>query len=1036
VTEGVAIFPIVGVGASAGGVEALEGFFQGVPPQPGLAFIVVTHLSPDRESLLHEIIARYTDLTVAVAEDDVEVRPNCVYVLPADAIISIKAGRLEVRKSDSSRRERKPIDILFSALAIDHGEYAASVVLSGGDGDGTLGTKAVKEHGGLTLAQVADGHGPRHPSMPDSAISAGFVDFALPVKEMGGKLAEFARMLAETDDGAGAEAARSEARLEICAILRNQLGHDFSGYKSKTFFRRVQRRMHVTQSASHETYIQRLRDDPKEIGALFRDLLINVTNFFRDGEAFDRLAELVIPKLFEGRGAEDSVRVWVPACSTGEEVYSIAILLCEHMATLPARPRVQIFATDIDDFALGVARAGRYPEALLEGVSPERRKRFFTPEGGSFVLCKEVRDLCIFSPHSVIRDPPFSRLDLISCRNLLIYFGVDIQNAVLPTFHYSLRDGGYLFLGLSESIGKFSELFAAVDKKHRIYRSREDVSMAPRLPMTVRNHPALDLSGRNRRQPGGSTPGAALRLALESQVLERFAPAHVLVTREGDILHLSARTNRYLELAPGAPTRQLMTLARKGLRLDLRSAFREAVESDTSVSRQAAPVAGDDGRIQMVDITIEPLVERHGEDPLYVVLFADRGPSLSVEEAAGRIPATESGAALLLEQELRETKERLQSLIEEYETALEELRSSNEELLSVNEELQSSNEELEASKEELQSLNEELNTVNAELTQKIDALDRAHNDLHNLFESTPIPTVFLDRNLAIRSFTPAMKDLFNILPGDRGRPLTDLNSRLPLSNLVEDIRSVFKRGRVVEREVSHPETSAHYLLRIAPYLDADRHTEGVVITFVDVTRLAQAQAHQQTLIAELNHRVKNMLMVAIGIAQQTYKNSATPDGFLEAFIGRLQAMARSYELLSRENWTESSLAELVRTELAPFGSERLTIEGPDIRLKPKLALSFGMVLHELATNAGKYGALSEPDGKVSVHWSKIAGESGEELDFRWLESDGPTLAKTTKRGFGLKLIEKETSYNLAGRAEIDFKPDGLGARIAFPIEAS
>jgi two-component system CheB/CheR fusion protein len=496
-------FPIVGVGASAGGVEALEGFFQGVPPQPGLAFIVVTHLAPDRESLLHEIIARYTDLNVVVAEDGVEIRPNSVYVLPADAIISVAAGRLALRKSDSSRRERKPIDILFSSLAIEHGDYAASVVLSGGDGDGTLGTKAIKERGGLTMAQVADGHGPRHPSMPESAISAGFVDFALPANDMGAKLAEFAVMLAESEAGDQADS-HAETRAEICKILHDQVGHDFSGYKARTFFRRVQRRMQVTQLGSQAEYVQRLKEDPKEVVALFRDLLINVTNFFRDAEAFDKLRELVIPKLFEGRGATDTVRVWVPGCSTGEEVFSIAILLREHMDTLRAAPKVQLFATDIDDRALAVARAGRYPEALLDSVSDERRQRFFVPEGGSFVLTKDVRDLCIFSPHSVIRDPPFSRLDLVSCRNLLIYFGADIQDAVLPTFHYALRDGGYLFLGLSESVGKFAELFAAVDKKHRIFRSRENASIAPRLALTVRQHPSPGLPGHTKFGAGTS----------------------------------------------------------------------------------------------------------------------------------------------------------------------------------------------------------------------------------------------------------------------------------------------------------------------------------------------------------------------------------------------------------------------------------------------------------------------------------------------------------------------------------------------------
>jgi two-component system CheB/CheR fusion protein len=1034
VTKRQDIFPIVGVGASAGGIEALEGFFRGMPAQPGIAFIVVTHLAPDRESLLHEVIARYTDLTVAVAEDGAQVRENCVYVLPADAIISISDRRLQLRKSNATRRERKPIDILFSSLAIDQEECAASVVLSGGDGDGALGTKAIKEHGGLTMAQVSDGHGPQHASMPDSAISTGFVDFALPADQMGPKLAEFARMLAEGEDDPGPRANKSAARLEICAILRNQLGHDFSGYKSKTFFRRVQRRMQVTQSPSQQAYVEKLKADPQEVAALFRDLLINVTNFFRDGEAFAQLAEIVIPKLFEGRGADESVRVWVPGCATGEEVYSIAILLREHMDGLTAAPQVQVFATDIDDLALSVARAGRYPEALLDSVSPERRSRFFAQDGGSFVLTKEVRELCIFSPHSVIRDPPFSRLDLISCRNLLIYFGADIQNLVLPTFHYALREGGYLFLGLSESVGKFAELFSPVDKKHRIFRTRESVTIAPRVPVTIRQHPSLGLTARERRPRLDAPPNVALRQALESQVFENFAPAHLLVTREGDIVHFSARTNRYLEFAAGAPTRQMMSLARKGLRLDLRAAFREAIESGGRAIREAVTVTAEDGRLQLVDITAEPLIDGAGGESLYVVAFVDRGPSLTVEEAQRRLAAPDSAATLLLERELRETKERLQSLIEEYETALEELRSSNEELLSVNEELQSSNEELEASKEELQSLNEELNTVNAELHGKIEALDQANSDLQNIFESTQIPTVFLDRNLVIRSFTPAVKSLFNILPGDRGRPLTDLSSRLSLTGFTEDIRAVFDSGDIVEREISHEQAGTHFIMRVAPYRSLSQEIEGVVISFIDVTRLAQSQAHQKTLIAELNHRVKNMLMVAIGIAQQTHRSSPTPEAFIEAFIGRLQAMARSYELLSRENWTESALLDLLQTELAPFGLERLVIEGPDVKLPPKAALSFGMVLHELATNGAKYGALSRPGGKISIAWAVKAVEARPRLEFMWKEIGGPPLADKVEYGFGLKLIERETSYNLSGRADIDLASDGLVVGLNFPLD--
>ena len=1025
-------FPIVGIGASAGGIEALEGFFEGVPSQPGLAFIVVTHLTPNRESLLHEIISRHTDLSVAVAEHGVTVQPDSVYVLPADAIISLDSGRLQLRKADDGRRERKPIDILFSSLAIDQEEFAASVVLSGGDGDGALGTKAIKERGGLTLAQVANGHGPRHPSMPDTAISTGYVDFALPANEMGGKLAEFARALAQGGAEILSTAAGAGVQAEISAIIRNHLAHDFSGYKSKTFFRRVQRRMQVVQASDHATYIERLRSDSNEVEALFRDLLINVTNFFRDAEAFESLRELVIPKIFEGRGADDAVRVWAPGCATGEEVYSLAILLRERMDAVTSAPRVQVFATDIDEGALAVARAGRYPEALMAGVSAERRDRYFARDGGSYVLAREIRDLCIFSPHSVIRDPPFSRLDLISCRNLLIYFGPDIQSHVLPMFRYGLREGGYLFLGLSESIGKFAEIFEPVDKKNRIFRSREDMIAAPKLPLSVRKYPGIAPPDRARGQ-AESGAGSALRQALEFHVLERFAPAHVLVNRDGDIVHFSARTNRYLQLAAGAPTRQLMSLARKGLRLELRSAFRQALETAQSATREAVTVTSDEGRVQRVRIDVEPLVEQREGAPLYVVVFSDEGPSLSDEDAR-RLPASDSGAAVLLERELRDTRERLQSLVEEYETALEELRSSNEELLSVNEEMQSSNEEIEAAKEEQQSLNEELNTVNAELMIKIDALDRANVDLQNLFESTQIPTVFLDPGLVIRSYTPSVKGLFNIIPSDRGRPLTDLNSRLPLPGLVGDIRAVFDHGAPIERDVSDPETGRNYTLRIAPYRTFEGATEGVVIAFIDVTRLTEAQAHQQTLIAELNHRVKNMLMVVIGIAQQTYRPAATLDAFLQSFVGRLQAMARSYELLSRENWTESSLEELVRTETAPFGMERVSISGPRVKLPPRHALSLGMVLHELATNAGKYGSLSASAGKVSIEWTHTNDASGNRVDLYWREIDGPPAPPVERRGFGLKLIERETSYNLHGRATVTFAETGVEAQISFSLD--
>lgn len=1034
-------FPIVGIGASAGGVEALEGFFQGLPHDTGCGFVIVTHLSADRRSLLPEILARYTAMPVHVAKDDAIVEPDEVHILPADALLDIENGRLRVRKPRSTRRERKPIDIFFSALAKDQGEYAAGIVLSGGDGDGTLGVKAIKERGGFTLAQVADGHGPQHSSMPDSAIASGMVDLAIPADEMGKRLAEFARgfdlfdSLAAAEEQATGDHSAKKERQEICAILRNQIGHDFSGYKERTFLRRVQRRMQVNHLHSLESYIELMRQDPKEVGALFRDLLINVTNFFRDAEAFKVLEQQVVPKLFAGRGADDAVRVWVPGCATGEEVFSIAILLREHMDTLSAAPKVQIFATDIDEAALNVARAGRYPQAMLDSISEERRKRFFTHEDGSYLLVKEVRDLCVFSPHSVIRDPPFSRLDLVSCRNLLIYFGPEAQNQVIPTFHYALRPGGYLFLGTSENVSQFGDLFTALDKKHRVFRSRTDGVSGVRVPLVVSGiRPAPFTSPH--RPPQRALGGIALRQATESQVLDRFSPAHVVVNREGDITYFSSRTGKYLELTAGAPTRQLLALARKGLRLELRSVLREAMETDRPATREGIVVETEDNRMQRVDLSVEPLTEQSGDDRQFLVVFVDGGPQLSGEDAAHLTSHTDE-ATLQLERELRDTRERLQSLIEEYETALEELKSSNEELVSVNEELQSTNEELEASKEELQSLNEELHTVNGELNGKIEQLDRANSDLTNLFESTRVATVFLDPNLIIRSYTPAVSQIFNILPSDRGRPLTDLVSSIALPNLARDVRSVFKTGKTVERTLDNGENGAHYLLRLVPYRDGDQRIEGVVLTLVDVTSLTKAEQHQKVLIDELNHRVKNMLTVVISVAEQTYKSAPSDSReFKDRFIGRVRGMARSYELLTRENWTAAMVEDLARPHLEPFGADRFSLNGPKLALDPRQALSVGMIIHELATNASKYGALSSTEGHVDLSWREEPRSQGSQVELTWRERDGPQVSRPSRLGFGLRLVERETTSALKGDTTIDFEPNGLSVRVAFPMAAA
>jgi two-component system CheB/CheR fusion protein len=1028
-------FPIVGVGASAGGVEALEGFFRGLPAEPGVALVLVTHLSPNHESVLHEIVGRYTQLPVHVAVDDMPVAMNHVYVLPADAALGIERRRLQLRRN-GIRGERKPIDLFFSTLAVDIGERAAGIVLSGGDGDGTLGIKAIKERGGLTLAQTGNGFGPQHPDMPESAISTGLIDFAIPVEAMGAKLVDFARGAplldglvadpAQADDDQGVD----QVVPEIYAILRSRIGHDFSGYKTRTFMRRVQRRMQVNQLDTVDGYAERLRQEPQEVAALFRDLLINVTTFFRDDDAFASLTREVVPKLFEGRGADETVRVWIPGCATGEEVFSIAILLREHIDTLNAVPRVQIFATDIDERALSVARGARYPAALLDSVSLERRKRFFVADGASFVVSTEIRELCVFSPHSVIRDPPFSRMDMVSCRNLLIYFGADIQSQVIPTFHYALRPDGYLFLGSAENVSQFEDLFVPVDKRHRIFRRRSDVpATAPRLPSLDRALAGQPADLVPRRAPAS---GIGLRNAVDTQVLERFSPPHVLVNRDGDIVYYSNRTGKYFEAPAGLPTRQLLTLARRGLRLDLRSLFHEAVETGETVSHRGVAVETDDSAVQIVNLTIEPLRLRGQVEPLYIVLFTDDGPALSAREASDRVRTVHGAGGVDFDQELRETRDRLQSMIEEYETALEELKSSNEELVSVNEEMQSTNEELEASKEELQSVNEELYTVNGELNSKVEELDRANGDLQNLFATTDIALVFLDKDLVIRSFTPAVEKVFRVLPGDRGRPITDLASKLSLPDFADDIAKVFAGGGPVERQAENADRSAQYLVRLTAYADGGHKIDGVVATFVDVSSLTRAEARQRVLIAELEHRTRNLLAIVQALARQTLGKGRP----LEDFFSRLEALGRTQSVTGLAD-DRIDLGDLVRLQLAALGTlaeDKVVLSGPRIALNFDLIQTFGLALHELATNAVKYGALKEESGRLEVTWAvRQKPSKGPILVLDWVESGVTAMPSEPGSGFGRQLIEEALVFTHRASTEFSFNADGIVCHIEMPL---
>ncbi len=1032
---------VVAIGASAGGIEAFRQFFDTLPGNSGMAFVVVLHLASDRKSMLVEIIGRWTEMPVSEAVDGDRVAADHVYVIPPGVIATLVDGQLRLRQlAEDVPREATPIDTFFDSVAADLGEDAIGIVLSGTGHDGSLGMKAIKARGGLTLAQGSDGTAPQHAGMPNSAIATGAVDLIVPVEDMAHHVMAVRRGRTLEVKVRTPAAEINKARLRICEVLRTRVGHDFSQYKDKTFLRRVERRMQVLGLETIGDYVPRIEADHEEALLLFRDLLIGVTQFFRDEAAFEIVEMEVIPGLFVGKGASDTVRVWVPGCATGEEAYSLAMLLREHMDSLDAVPKVQLFATDIDEPAIGTARAGRYPATLLEGLSPARRDRFFARQESSYVVTKEVRDLCTFSAHSLVRDPPFSRMDLVSCRNLLIYLDVDLQAAVIPAFHYSLVPAGVLLLGSSETVSRHENLFEPIDRENRIFARRDGPSPPLKMQARAADHAVSNVAhrvdGAREESANESPPDWTRALAQASaRVLERFALPYVVVTGDGEVVHYSSHVGGYLLPALGPPSRSVFDLARRGLQFSLRSALRKAVTS-ARVVEQTATMETDAGALVAITLIVEPLPGPQKARP-YLIVFKDTAIALTTKAHIGAEDDT-LGLVAQMEREMRDAKEQLQSLNEEHETALEELRSSNEELHSVNEELQSSNEELETSKEEIQSINEEMQTVNAQLSSKVDELDRVNSDLRNLFESTRVATVFLDHDMIIRGFTPDVASIYNLIPSDRGRPLTNIVSRLDYPGLRDDVAQVIRTLEPIERRVTRDDKKAHFLVRILPYRAPDSSVDGSLITFVDVTTIVKAEAHQRLLVDELNHRVKNMLTVVVSLATQTLRRAGTMEEFSGVFLGRVHALSTAYALLSEENWSEVLLSEVIAQELKPFFANERTnvvLDGPPVTLDPRGALAFGMAVHELTTNAVKYGALSVPEGDITITWALEDMDGQEHLVLEWAERNGPPVIAPKKRGFGTTLIERGLAHDLSGKAELDFAPSGLRARIRAPLRS-
>ena len=851
-------FPIVGIGASAGGLAAFEAFFSGMPldADPGMAFVLVQHLAPDHSSILAELIQRTTHMKVFEVEDGVTVQVNCAYIIPPNRDMAFLNGTLQLLKPSAPRGHRLPIDFLFRSLAQDQRERAIGIVLSGTGSDGTLGVRAIKGEGGMVMAQNFDSC--EFDGMPRSAVATGMVDYELPPAEMPAQLMAYVAHAFSRSPrpAAAAEPLNENALKKIFVLLRTQTGHDFSQYKTSTIYRRIERRMAVHQVDAMDGYIRYLQQTPVEVEALFRDLLIGVTNFFRDPEAFDVLEAQVIPKLFEGKPAGSTIRVWSTGCSTGEEAYSIAILLKERLEALRQSYKVQVFATDLDSRAIAFARAGVFPASIATDVSGGRLARFFTaePGGSAYRVHKNIRDMLIFSEHDLIKDPPFSRLDMISCRNLMIYMNSDLQKKLIALFHYALMPGGMLFLGTSETVGEFSGLFEVVNRKSKVYQRKEDFQGAKRaaLGRFILQLPTIVAKDAVSPITSGTAPPllkVSLREMTEQALLQQVTPTGALVNSQGDILYLHGRTGMFLEPAPGdAGINNILKMAREGLRRDLTTALHKAASTRTRVRTLGIRVKTN-GHFTPVNLTVCPVVTGPAdtpESPLFVIIL-EEAPALepqiqgTAETGAGNVNKDTKAQIAELTEELQAREEHLHAASEELETANEELKSSNEEMQSVNEELQSTNEELETSKEELQSINEELATVNTELQTKVVDLSRANNDMNNLLSGTGIGTVFIDHNLRILRFTPAATEIINLILSDVGRPVGHIVSNLvDYDQMVVDAQAVLRTLIPKEVDVLTAEGKS-YTLRILPYRTLDNVIEGAVITFVEITEIVRSR---------------------------------------------------------------------------------------------------------------------------------------------------------------------------------------------------
>jgi two-component system CheB/CheR fusion protein len=842
-------FPVVGIGASSGGIQALLRFFENMPSDAGMAFVIVLHLSPTYESHADEIIQRTTKMRVMQVTAPTVIEKNCVYLISPASNLLMMDGSLHVTRAERPHGRPEAIDLFFRSLAEAHGMRAISIVLSDNGSDGAVGISRIKECAGVTIAQSPEDA--EYDEMPRSALATGMVDIALPVVDMPQKLIELwnnARVIAlpMNEDGESFPMAQAEgeaaeqALLGILNMLQARTGHDFHHYKRATILRRIERRLQVNAIANLPAYLCFLDTHRDETTALLKDFLIGVTNFFRDREAFEAVEREVVPKLLEDRTAGEKIRAWVAGCSTGEEVYSLGMILSEGSTDPLSAPGLQLFATDIDEKAIQFARSAAYPEAILTDVPPARLQRFFTKTRGRYVISKALREKVLFASHNILRDPPFSQLDLISCRNLLIYLDRTVQRQILQTFHFSLRPGAYLFLGSAESAEIAADLFAPVDKKNRIYRARV---LSSALQMRALPPVVTQIASIAQFRAAPVAPprarAAPTHTALHQRVLEHHAPPYVIVDRDTQIVHMSREAGRFLRYVDGEPTHQLLTLINSELRVELRAALFQALQQGRDVDvRQVRFPHGD--AHSYVDIAVRPYRNNADDIDVVLVTFTELHPPPSAPDLSGSGAKVFDPLVAQLEGELHLAKEQLQASIEQSSISNEELKASNEELQAIVEEMRSTSEELETGKEELQSVNEELTTVNGELLSKVEETAKANDDLENLLAGTGIATIFVDREMRIQRYSPSAVDLFNLIGSDIGRPLPDLTHRLIYPQLTADATSSFVDLKLIEREVETVE-GRWLLARLLPYRTSDDRIDGAVLTLIDITALRQAQ---------------------------------------------------------------------------------------------------------------------------------------------------------------------------------------------------